>query len=803
MTTEKRNALKKLSLNNNTDKKTHNENLLQTKISTLGNITAETLRPKAAEKPIAPKIHFLEFEPYTKENNNVEENKEPNNNSSNYDLNCTEPNKTMLTAAAVPPTHAKEKRFFHRNDTELKEQKNSKRSTVVRREKVYEFLSQSQNSDSDENSTKTTKNTKSNAGHKQDPTADVVKRLIAQGKVRVATMRKGAGRPRLKKVKNSKSQKVQKKPKTNNKTQQQRKFEKVIAAHETSSAKELHPLAVTSAAVQFDDEQFNNQDDWQQAADDIDEEDNAVADRLAAIAKSKPTLTAPLNDNDGTFSRLARSVLLRQTNDRQNLEQKQKAKQLLDIARKIISTPKNDKTAQSNNKLVTTNLSPIAMPTTRFLTPQPRTYAAKLTTSATASSKASPWRVDNTKGMPSVFNFSRSSGNLPSFSSDFIRSTPKKNKTLRNSNISSISNNENVAQMLPVSFNNTDASSPQTENPRQTLPASRRSLTSSFNNNEGINPQNVNNMQMLPASRKSLSFSFSSNDSNAENKTPPPVSLTSPATSAAKAVNDENSNIFNLRQFPNPRRTLKNRSPLKAINILEVVQLPPWKKLNDIAEPASPKLQNTRPPVENLHNDDNNIENHIDGNKDIFKTPLKTTSGNKKQQQRQTDKMDLFGFEEFLSQTPSKRLTESSDDNEHNENNAINRHSITLHEKLRTLKRLRPRKTKEPQKATETVATNLDIFESNQQRRNWPQRQRNIKEMLCSTMVENDKLPELDMRPSTSKAAMKEFNKSLRNGNHQKQHFNMQPTTVDDHSISIDLFNDLEPETTFNEEVFI
>ncbi|XP_068155743.1 protein dalmatian [Drosophila tropicalis] len=168
------------------------------------------------------------------------------------------------------------------------------------------------------------------------------------------------------------------------------------------------------------------------------------------------------------------------------------------------------------------------------------------------------------------------------------------------------------------------------------------------------------------------------NNSNGENM--PPV-----------ATPEGNENVENIVHLPNPRRTLQNRMPLKDINILEVVHLPSWKK-NPLSQATPSK-------------DESDLRDAI--------SPM-TQKSNSSQSRRES--RNLFGFEEFL------------DPNEHSQREvqatALNQDQ-TLNDKLQRMKRLRPVDRDFPQVASTPLRYGYD----NQLQ------QRNIRQMLCSTMI--------------------------------------------------------------------
>ncbi|XP_058981336.1 uncharacterized protein LOC131803728 isoform X1 [Musca domestica] len=604
------------------------------------------------------------------------------------------------------------------------------RSSQVWREQVYEFLSQSQTSDSDGSGGRFLK--------PADPMQDVIQKLIEEGKVVVAKNAKGKGRPRIKGAGRPKT--VQNKAKFKAK-------EKLAAAKQNNKAKKNgvgdrnagHNMPTNKNAPRppgdvngLDNDHFEHHF---MAADDDDDDlpINADVDVDYNLNQTNPQVSeirqAPMSaeHQEGTFSNLAKSVLINQAGRSSAADaQRIKAQRLLAMAKKIISTPKNPKTPPLQAGLQA-DFSPIPWPSKRPAT------------------KASPWRVDEDANLPRVFNFSRCTGNLPSFSSDYIPPTPRKETS---KNRSSLPELQETPPMEPLA--------PPQDQPYSPLPLPHIPIR----NSASSTPLVQNNF--------SVPSSFSSNDSNAENQPP----------CRAEENQNENADIFNLKQLPNPRRALTYRSPLKAINILEVVHLPPLQK--SILEKSQTEVHD---PKDMAARDDDNL----------FKTPQKQIKDKKRKKKSPSPQRDLFGFEEFLSQTEVSSQESDTEQHSAHERSAKEKsmqYVENIHNKLNNLRKLRPN--------TSSLETSLQ--HPNGQTKKLPNLfndpgvekisngQKTIRQMLCSTMI--------DERPSTSKKALEELKKR-----------NLPPkvaagfncATNFDSNIS-ELFKDPEPETTFNED---
>ncbi|CAD6994727.1 unnamed protein product [Ceratitis capitata] len=540
------------------------------------------------------------------------------------------------TEKDAPKHENKSHKFFHRSPV----RKTQSRKTAKEPEKVFEFLSQSDTSECE-------------AAKNKDPAADIIQKLISEGKVCVASTHKGTGRPFMKRLRKKTGKK-----------------KKIITKQKATKVKRK--------------EIINKVNNIKESADELPNDFMCDASLTPVHnhdfdAQDIPEIDEP--SNEGGFSRLARSVLLQQT---KNTHKKDLTEQrrLLAIARNFVSTPAAN---CQNQHISTSDLSPI-----QSLNLQRRPVCP------------SPWRIDDDSHLPRVFNFSKNTSCMPTFSSDYIPPTPKKNKQLNNN--TQISNDSNAIFNKPTRIEQDNSF---------TIPTN---LTNTNSNDQLI---------------KSLG---SEQDSNAENM-PPPTLDPVPAISNS----DENAEIFNLRQQPNPRRTLRNRSPLKAINILEVVSLPPWKK---------PEATDTR--------------------KDLRSS---TAASENSKDEKSNGADDLFGFEEFLD---ANSEAEEEEPTSATSKKAPNRPSIkrNLRKKLKDLQKWRPKDTN--QGKSDGTLRSCRLFGEGDR-----PKQRLIKEMLCSTMI-NREQAEIGNDGSDEECNDEAENNAKAN--------------------DTDFFNDYEPETTLDKK---
>uniref|UniRef100_A0A1A9WPG5 Sororin-like middle region domain-containing protein n=1 Tax=Glossina brevipalpis TaxID=37001 RepID=A0A1A9WPG5_9MUSC len=663
---------------------------------------------------------------------------------------------------------------------------------------VYDFVNLSQSADS-------------NNPKRVDPAEDIIKKLIAEGKVRVATNWKGKGKTIIKRAP---AKRIKKKRLDNAKTLRKANARKINEQRNTKRVE-------------------NNNRDIEEYTDDFDYEpltNQSMKEMLNQQKRQRicrPSGCGLLKEGkEGTFSRLAQSVLLKQTTysplqnekNRQLLRtvqkiistpkapvppsiancsigtdlspvafpgdatksysplQNEKNRQLLQTVQKIVSTPKAPVPPSIANYSIGTDLSPIAFTgdATKSYSPlqneknrqllqtvqkivsipkapvppsianysigtdlSPIAFTGDARKSSSRTGQNSPWRVDENIYLPTIFNFSRNSDNLPSFSSDVIPPTPRKNTSKHHYHNPSINN----------------------------------SL------------ENSSHITNLEREQENSMPSFSSNDSNAENIPPPKSPQNNRST-----MHITNENIYyNLRQATNPRQTLSNRSPLNTIEILEVIQLPLWKKplLPDKEETSSEKDKSIDFDVERLsHTSPENEENYIEELSRNISEDTNVLSENVQNNRAKNNKsilesseekkISIFGFEEYLIESESDitnnltpQYSKRCEDKEINENN-----NKTLHDKLQELhnkwlpKEIRSEKKTTIQKEQEQNSKNQRTPIFDDQYRGFKDfRQRNIKHMLCSTMIQSSNSPQ----------AMKRLNSEKHNSNIKLDELFMDP----------------------------
>ncbi|XP_055903361.1 protein dalmatian [Eupeodes corollae] len=314
---------------------------------------------------------------------------------------------------------------------------------------------------------------------------------------------------------------------------------------------------------------------------------------------------------------------------------------------------------------------------------------------------------------------------------------------------------------------------------------------------------------MTPSKNKSKSLSsFSSNDSNGENTAPPGTNTIT--------------NEANMQALTNTRKALNYRSPLKPINIIDVVNLPPLalhsygKQSNDTSKNSSKSKEANHISINNTisketnhssinktarnilgdistHNLNNNSKNSSNQSKNNSKNSSnqsknnsnkslhqsKNSSNNNSHRSSNNSKIDNVFDENTVNQ--SQNLCNSSDDIQKNnakdlfgfeeliddsESNSKNvnvdktilPNKNVLKERLERLKQLRPNTPVVIPNKNERIKPVFD---------NVGPQQRTLKQMLCSTMIDKN----------------------------QNNH------SFNDTGDMSNLFKDLEPETTFDESL--
>ncbi|KAH8369433.1 hypothetical protein KR009_010814, partial [Drosophila setifemur] len=342
------------------------------------------------------------------------------------------PNKPALEDSTVKPS-----RFFHRNLPPPRS-----RSSVTRN--VYEFLSQSQIEDC----------------NREDPAADIIQRLVKDG--RACVMMRTNGKSRAKPVKRERVKPVGKRRLCSLKKNEPDSKDALQHSKESKDKHTNRPLSpiheplddITNDAVEASSERFK-----------------------VPVQVQAPPSPAQQNTlkqaSDGAYSHLARSVLLNQTKT-QDTQNSDRRRELVNMARQLISTPLNAKaTAELEKNTTTAGISPIPRPL------------------PTTMGGSSPWRVSDESAMPNTFVFGFNTSQLPSYSSDHIR----------RGHVYMPNGQRQEESICPAINEHNDESNPNDSN-EENLPPSKTLVTSYLENSENV--EDAENFVQLPNPRITL-----------------------------------------------------------------------------------------------------------------------------------------------------------------------------------------------------------------------------------------------------------------------------------------------------------
>ncbi|KAH8264223.1 hypothetical protein KR038_004800, partial [Drosophila bunnanda] len=348
----------------------------------------------------------------------------------------------------------KKARFFHRDEPPTRS-----RSSVTRN--VYEFLSQSQIEDD---------NTR------EDPAADIIQRLVENGKACVMIPLK------------AKSGKLRAKIKKRRPVGRRKKCSLENLAGETAKteAKKPGPLRQRETARALSPI-YEPEDDSSNDAEEVNTEPIQVHVQVHAPPDPSVQSNTSKQISDGAYSHLARSVLLNQTKAHDEQQASSRRRDLLNMARQLVSTPLNRKTVTA----------PRANSTTHDISPIPRHPP---NSSASPGGGASPWRVSDQSAMPNTFTFGFNTSNLPSYSSDHTQRP-------RHVYVPDTQGQEEAATVNEIeSFCNTlqDASPTVDDSNEENRPPPTASRTLLANEQNSENADDVDNFVHLPNPRKTL-----------------------------------------------------------------------------------------------------------------------------------------------------------------------------------------------------------------------------------------------------------------------------------------------------------
>ncbi|XP_034663026.1 protein dalmatian [Drosophila subobscura] len=432
------------------------------------------------------------------------------------------------TAAQSTTTQASEQghRFFHRDQPPTRT-----RSSVTRN--VYEFLSQSQIED---------------GKCREDPAADIIKKMVKAGKACVMVRSKKDGKLRAKPIK--KVRPVGKRRQCSLKNLENAKPKEDTIVDQMPTAAPLSPIPEPHHDVDSSDVEAPNAAPFEVSV----SVHSPPQARFSVQRKSSSMQHHPSPSAvDGAYSHLARSVLLHETKTHDPQNSMERRRQLVNMARKFVSTPLNRKSPNSN--VTASAISPIP----------------RQTVLVSPSGGASPWRVSDESAMPNTFVFGFNTSQLPSYSSDHIQrrrhvyvpdeaaeAAPVEEPTEQN-----LANDESICPALHAHSLGSNANDSNEEN--MTPPAGAHKTLTTSNDQEDV--ENIENVVHLPNPRRTLQERAPLKDinildvvmlpswkKNTQNTTITPTKASTPARTSSLAIQSFGFDEF-LEQEESPRRS--------------------------------------------------------------------------------------------------------------------------------------------------------------------------------------------------------------------------------------------------------
>ncbi|XP_016960766.1 protein dalmatian [Drosophila biarmipes] len=541
-------------------------------------------------------------------------------------------------------------RFFHRDQPPARTH-----SSVTRN--VFDFLSQSQIEDD----------------NREDPAADIVQRLVKSGKACVMVRSTKSGKPRAKRTKNT-IRPVGRRRKCTLKDLEQ-------PPEPVPKPKELR-LQKPSCALSpiYEPEEDSNDSDVYAPC--------PEAIEVPVQVHVEPSTSKQAQE--GAYSNLARSVMLNRTQAQNPPKPTDRRRELINMARQLVSTPLNRKAPPVSAVNAATNaISPITRPSPNAVSP---------------AGAASPWRVSDKSPMPDTFSFGFNTSQLPSYSSDHLRRRHVYVPDAQAEPAEEPAHQVSICPPLPEQGHDSNANDSNEEN----LPPSNASKTTTLNDRE--NAENAENYVHLPNPRRTLQKRAPFKEINIiEVVTLPPwkknVQITPSKEATSKAVSTHQAAAASPAQRSQTRANLFGFDEIlpcednasKGKETRNVTQTP----LKVITPTRGSNISIATVSPANRSQTHSNLVEILPCSDVPRKSP---TSRN------------LFGFEELIteSEDPANVSAELSQ-------------NVNLHDKLHRLAELRPRDDELPRVSTNSLHGGyLGEYQSKQQ---------DIRDVFCSTMI--------------------------------------------------------------------
>ncbi|XP_017074291.1 protein dalmatian [Drosophila eugracilis] len=556
---------------------------------------------------------------------------------------------------AVKVSPKKPSRFFHRDQPQTRTRSSEK-------DNVFDFLSQSQIDDDN---------------NKDDPAADIIKRLMDNGKACVM-VRSNTGKIRAKRSKNIRP----------------------VGKRKICLLKDVDPV---SSKIVTDEKETRIQQPPRALSPIYEPEDDSSNDLVQNFAEPievpvqvhvEPSTSKQMHE--GAYSSLARSAMLKQTQAQNRPKLTDRRRELINMARQLVSTPLNRKIPpipEANSTV--TAISPITRQSPNAVSP---------------AGPASPWRVSDESPMPNTFRFGFNTSQLPSYSSDHMRRPhvyvpDAQAEQSEKSTNEEPGHEESICPPLHEQSRDSNANDSNGEN----CPPPPTSKSMALNDQE-----NAENFVHLPNPRRTLQKRVPFKDINilevvmlppwkknvqttpSKEKPSNIVSINPAATSSPLGRSQTRTNLFGFDEIV-PCVNIPNKTPDS-----RNAKTPPSK--STISSTAATISESVASPA---HRSETRV--NLFGSDEIL--PCDDIPRTKA---RASPSRNLFGFDEFISESEDL----------HPGTRSPNR-NVTLHDKLHRLAELRPSDSELPQVSTNPIRG--DYLEK------W--HQKDIREVFCSTMI--------------------------------------------------------------------
>jgi len=389
---------------------------------------------------------------------------------------------------------------------------------------------------------------------------------------------------------------------------------------------------------------------------------------------------------DGAYSDLARSAMLHRTQAQNPSKSTDRRRELINMARQLVSTPLNRKVPPVSAASATTNaISPITRPSPNAVSP---------------AGASSPWRVTDESPMPNTFMFGFNTSQLPSYSSDHLRRRHVYVPDGPAEQSEEPAHEVSICPPLPVQGHDLNANDSNEEN----LPPSTASKTMTFNDQENV--ENAENFVHLPNPRRTLQKRAPFKEINIIEVVTLPPWKKNVQTTPSKETNFTGVST-NKAVTASPAQRSQTRTNLFGLDEI----LP----CEDIASKATEPQNATNTPLNGItltRGSTSSMQTASPTNRSQTQTNL---SG-KSPTPRASTSRNLFGFEEFINENEDPA----------NVSAALSQNE-TLHDKLHRLAELRPRDGELPHVSTNSLHGDY-LGEC-------LSKQPDIRDVFCSTMI--------------------------------------------------------------------